>query len=269
MRAWIFCIGLLVVLLCPSALPSARASEKNKTQLLGAGLGEACSLPGDCSSGFCVDGVCCDNDCGGSDPDDCQVCAKALSAAADGLCTFLSSGTECRASGGDCDMAEFCDGLQGECPADALKPAGVECRAGAGVCDIAESCDGLSAVCPINALAFAGTQCRAAASECDAIDTCDGIHLECTADLSLEDGAPCGGGLCKSGVCTPASNGAGGNGASSSGSASGGADNGDDAGCGCRIRGGGPSRHWSGMGSISVGFVFIVFFLMRAARRFN
>lgn len=213
---------------------SARAGENNTPGLYGAALGEACVLPADCTSGFCVDGVCCDNECGGNHTDDCQVCAKSLSASADGVCTLLAAGTVCRES--------------------------------AGVCDIFETCDGLAPECPINILALAGTVCRASASECDAIEACDGILLDCPADMPLMDGAPCEGGLCQSGLCEqPPVQGSGGSGgAGGSGAFD---EETDEGSCGCRVPGGSGSAHLNRMVYIFFGIFTAGMLRVRTRRR--
>jgi hypothetical protein len=83
----------------------------------------------------------------------------------------------CRASAGVCDVAESCDGVNDDCPADGFQPSSTVCRparrvrrrravhgdgrrvsrrreehgglpAGRGDCDVAESCDGVSNTCP-------------------------------------------------------------------------------------------------------------------------
>lgn len=234
--------------------------------------GEPCTLPSDCATGFCTDGVCCDNDCGGSNPDDCQVCSKALSAPADGVCTVLSAAVECRASAGDCDVPEHCDGVSGECPADVVQAAGVQCRASAGVCDVPESCDGNQPVCPINTLAVIGTVCRGAGSECDAIETCDGILLDCPADLPVADSTPCSVGLCQAGVCVPPGNGAGGNGGGSSGSSSSGGEGGsgpeEEGGCGCHLVGSDAPADWKPVVMAFFGMGWIAY-RIRRRRRFS
>ncbi len=53
-----------------------------------------------------------------------------------------------------------------DCPADLKSTA--ECRAAGGVCDVAESCDGVNNDCPADTLVASGTVCRPQASACDA-----------------------------------------------------------------------------------------------------
>ena len=50
------------------------------------GLGQACTDPNQCGSGFCTDGVCCDSACGYGSSQDCQACAVSAGANANGTC---------------------------------------------------------------------------------------------------------------------------------------------------------------------------------------
>ena len=107
----------------------------------------------------------------------------------DGLSPFcpgdvvVSAGNECRASAGDCDVAESCNGTSGVCPADGFVAGGNECRASLGACDLAETCSGSSAACPADALVGAGVECRGTAGVCDLAESCDGASVACPADL--------------------------------------------------------------------------------------
>jgi fibronectin type 3 domain-containing protein len=94
------------------------------------------------------------------------------------------AGTECRAAAGDCDIAETCSGTSGDCPVDGFKQAGTVCRAAAGLCDVAESCTGSTAACPIDSMAPAITVCRASTdgNRCDPEETCTGSGASCPAD---------------------------------------------------------------------------------------
>ncbi len=101
-------------------------------------IGNACGSSNDCTTGFCVDGICCDTACGGDSPNDCQVCSASAGALADGTCTPLPAGQECRSSMGICDIAESCDGQSGDCPEDMLVSDGTDCGMGQclqGVCE--------------------------------------------------------------------------------------------------------------------------------------
>jgi cysteine-rich repeat protein len=121
------------------------------------------------------------------------------------------AGETCRAVGGDCDVAEACDGVAPDCPPNAFGPPTVVCRASAGECDRADSCSGTSAQCPPDAFAPVGTACtpdavtctadvcngggacthppgnagvvcRTAAGVCDVAEVCDGVAAACPAD---------------------------------------------------------------------------------------
>src|SRR5256886_6745090 len=70
-----------------------------------------------------------------------------------------NAGTVCRASAGDCHLAELCTGTSSTCPADAFKPATTVCRASGGECDPAENCTGAGPTCPADAKNPAGTAC--------------------------------------------------------------------------------------------------------------
>ena len=103
---------------------------------------------------------------------------------------FEPSTFECRGALGPCDEAELCTGTDSACPADAFKPATVECRPAAGVCDVAETCTGTGPTCPADGK---GTGvCRPAAGVCDVAESCDGVSDDCPADAK------------STGVCRPA-----------------------------------------------------------------
>lgn len=60
-----------------------------------------------------------------------------------------AAGTTCRASAGDCDAAEACNGIAVDCPADAFLPSSTVCRAATTSPIVpAQNCTGSSAVCP-------------------------------------------------------------------------------------------------------------------------
>ena len=81
-------------------------------------LGAPCVDGTACQSGFCSDGVCCTSACGGGIPGDCQACSLAAGAKVDGTCGVLAAGAICRASIGQCDRPELCDGINLVCPED-------------------------------------------------------------------------------------------------------------------------------------------------------
>jgi fibronectin type 3 domain-containing protein len=92
------------------------------------------------------------------------------------------AGTVCRAAVDLCDVAEVCDGVSLDCPADKLAAAATPCRPTAGDCDIAETCDGTSTACPLDGFKSVGAVCRKAAGECDVAESCDGTGAACPID---------------------------------------------------------------------------------------
>ena len=96
------------------------------------------------------------------------------------ICTFKSAGTECRASEGECDIAETCTGSSGQCPADVKSTA--VCRPKAGDCDVAERCDGAGNDCPADGFVAAGDVCRPSAGVCDPAEECTGTGPACPTD---------------------------------------------------------------------------------------
>jgi fibronectin type 3 domain-containing protein len=114
-----------------------------------------------------------------------------------------SAGTPCRPAAGLCDVAETCDGLSNDCPADKLAAAGKECRPAAGDCDVAETCTGTSVDCPADVLKQAGTVCRAAAGVCDYAEICSGDSAACPSDSLKQSTSVC---REATNVCDPAEN---------------------------------------------------------------
>ena len=70
-------------------------------------IGDSCTDPAQCSSGFCVDGVCCDSACGGGSSTDCQACSVAAGATADGVCGPLT-GPTCDIGNDPCTLQPSC-----------------------------------------------------------------------------------------------------------------------------------------------------------------
>jgi len=108
------------------------------------------------------------------------------------------AGTPCRASAGVCDVAETCDGVGADCPADGFASAATSCRASAGVCDVAENCTGTGPNCPADGFAAAGTNCRGSAGACDVAETCTGSGAACPADGFAASSVEC---RASAGVC--------------------------------------------------------------------
>jgi hypothetical protein len=96
----------------------------------------------------------------------------------------------CRASAGVCDLTETCDGVSNNCPPDAKSTA--VCRAAAGVCDVTETCDGVGNNCPPDALASSSVVCRPAVDpQCDFAENCTGVGVNCPPDVTQPDGTAC------------------------------------------------------------------------------
>jgi len=108
-----------------------------------------------------------------------SVCAQCNPA--NGLCDQgnpASAGTVCRASAGDCDVAESCTGSSATCPEDAFLSSATVCLASAGECDPQETCPGSSATCPGDAKSPNGTGCTSDGNPCT-LDQCDGSSALC------------------------------------------------------------------------------------------
>jgi len=172
---------------------------------------EHCAVPPTCTDAS-------DSECGACDtgylPDGAGGCVECLSAAdcSDDAnpCTVKAceagacvqnpgnAGAECRASAGDCDVAELCDGASATCPSDGFVTGGTECRASAGDCDVAELCSGSDAACPVDGFLAGGTECRGGAGDCDVAEQCTGSGPACPVDGFLAGGTECRGvaGLC-------------------------------------------------------------------------
>ena len=84
----------------------------------------------DCGSAQeCTDPCC--------NPATCQLASGAQCSAGEccsSTCQFVSYGTQCRAASGDCDIAEYCPGDSGDCPADDHQRDGISCSSNAGYC---------------------------------------------------------------------------------------------------------------------------------------
>ncbi|HVM97869.1 MAG TPA: hypothetical protein VMT89_15845 [Candidatus Acidoferrales bacterium] len=113
----------------------------------------------------------------------------------------LPTSTVCRPAIGDCDVADNCDGVNPTCPADAVASDTVVCRPSAGVCDLDDTCDGSTKLCPPDLKST--DQCRAVAGPCDVADFCDGVGNDCPADAFQPTSSVC---RSVAGVCDVAEN---------------------------------------------------------------
>lgn len=119
-------------------------------------------------------------------------------ACADGAGAPLVAGSVCRPAAGACDVAEVCDGVTVECPADMMATG--ECRASTGACDLAETCSGTAPTCPDDGFQPNGTPC--AAETCGGFGACE-FSGRC--DVQGSQSQTCTRGLCTAGVCTDSS----------------------------------------------------------------
>lgn len=179
--------------------------------------------PGDSSDGGSDAGM----EDGGSDAGTCD--PTAIECAPEGECetaevscesgepvcvrTPLGADTVCRASIGECDAEEMCDGSSPVCPTDMPVEFGTECATGfcfgqvCGVCSPGGSCDtenpceigeiecgedGAPTCAPMRA-ADPGTVCREAVGSCDVAETCE--DTTCPADLRVVSGQTCRGAM--------------------------------------------------------------------------
>ena len=123
--------------------------------------GAECGGASHCASGQCVDGVCCDTACGG----DCDACNLAGRV---GTCAMAPSTVQCRASGSECDVAEFCTGEAAACPDDGFKDSSAACTSDDNACT-QDQCNGAGAC--NHASVDAGTSCGSAMI-CNETATC-------------------------------------------------------------------------------------------------
>ncbi len=105
--------------------------------------------------------------------------------------TPASPGALCRASRGECDTAEYCDGVTMSCPPDLFAQPYEDCRPPSGVCDAAERCTGIDPACPSDDL-LVGNVCRPdSGGGCDVAEVCDGSAPTCPSDTYRPVGAEC------------------------------------------------------------------------------
>src|SRR5207253_1386647 len=109
---------------------------------------------------------------------------------------FKSSSTVCRASAGQCDVAETCTGTSGTCPADAFASSSTSCTGTSegGACDndAGDHCSGTANTC-VDAFKSASFVCRASAGQCDVAETCTGSSGTCPADTFASSSTSCTG----------------------------------------------------------------------------
>ncbi len=152
----------------------------------------------ECSKEVCLSGACATvsfdsgtpcGDAAGSachDPDTCDGAGACVD-------NTLPQGTQCRAQATECDVAEACDGVSHDCPADGFVAANTPCDDGnpctcndTGACVVVDRCDGNSAVC------------QAGEDPCPTDLVCNpdgqgGYECLCGEDAHCEDGEFCNG----------------------------------------------------------------------------
>ncbi len=174
--------------ICPSGQACVSGVCTNKCGNSVIDSGEQCDTgasrgpcPATCSLSCTLNS--CANPCGNGILDAGEACDYSIagSTCCSLSCSFLISGTLCRAQVDVCDVPETCSGTQSICPNDAKRIAGTECRSSAGACDPFESCTGGNS-CPADVLSPAGTSCRIAADVCDLPETCLGSSAACPSD---------------------------------------------------------------------------------------
>lgn len=164
-------------------MSAGQGSQRAKGRFVSNGslVGQSCTEGATCVSGSCADGVCCTTACGLSVDSDCQACATAKGALAQGICTVLAAKTSCRPTTTDCDVAEVCDGSSAACPPDTFVPAldNKVCLSATTTCEKDATCSGTSSSCPANPIKPKNTVCKAATGDCDLDAACDGATNVC------------------------------------------------------------------------------------------
>jgi alpha-tubulin suppressor-like RCC1 family protein len=128
-----------------------------------------------------VTGDGCDNDCTYSchndlECDDGRGCTRDMCDTTTAhTCSYSTLGPSitCRATAGDCDVQESCNGVDPDCPADGFLGSSTLCRAAVDDCDEDELCTGSTATCPADSFAPPGTTCNDG-DPCTESDECDG-----------------------------------------------------------------------------------------------
>ncbi len=143
--------------------------------------GTPCSSASECASNYCVAGICCASACNAGP---CERCSLRSGGQRDGFCTPVRSELAgfffCRASGGPCDVDDFCSPLSTVCPQNYVA-AETSCGPApdpANLCDVQDTCTGSSALCP-SVVRPAGYVCQEASSACDSDVLCDGTSTRC------------------------------------------------------------------------------------------
>ena len=107
---------------------------------------------------------------------------------------------QCRGPNGPCDVAEFCDGAELDCPTDGVAAPGTEClsdparflQAAGDNCVSGYVCSGSEKDCTVAVYKTASYECRSADGQCDVAETCaNHINGECPPDAVRPAEFPC------------------------------------------------------------------------------
>ncbi|GLA82131.1 hypothetical protein AtubIFM56815_006310 [Aspergillus tubingensis] len=163
--------------------------------------GEDCDCGGEdgCGDNNCCDAKTCKFKSGAVCDDSNDSCCSS--------CQFSSAGTVCRASRGDCDVAETCSGNSSTCPTDSFKKDGTSCgSSGSGLACASGQCTSRDYQCRsvMGSLLHSNDTyaCSSFSSSCELVCTSPKIGTCYSVNQNFLDGTPCGsGGYCSNGDC--------------------------------------------------------------------
>ncbi|GKZ19146.1 hypothetical protein AbraIFM66951_004506 [Aspergillus brasiliensis] len=163
--------------------------------------GEDCDCGGEdgCGDNSCCDAKTCKFKSGAVCDDSNDSCCSS--------CQFSSAGTVCRASRGDCDVAETCSGNSSTCPTDSFKKDGTSCgSSGSGLTCASGQCTSRDYQCRsvMGSLLHSNDTyaCSSFSSSCELVCTSPKIGTCYSVNQNFLDGTPCGsGGYCSNGDC--------------------------------------------------------------------
>lgn len=147
--------------------------------------GVDCSSDAECASGFCVDKVCCDTKCGAA----CSSCRGENTGMADGVCGFVTSGTD---ANDDCAESNDACGRDGSCDgAGACRFKGVDHACGTESCSSgqytpAAYCDGTGSCSQRTPISCGNYPCSGTV-----------CAVTCTPSIQCPTGLWCDSGSCK------------------------------------------------------------------------
>jgi len=155
--------------------------------------GGACSVGGDCATGFCVDGVCCEQV-------SCSTCQACNLTGTIGQCTAVVSADDtdtCPAATSSCDASGVCKKKQGQTCGGNLQCASGSCANGyccneecTGGCNV---CDVTPGTCTLRAKGATGVGCGAY--------FCDGVNGLCPTSCAVDTDCASGYFCASGGVC--------------------------------------------------------------------